>query len=206
MATEATYIDFIEAAAPSTPASGHRRVYAKTDGIYEKDDTGTEAGPIGTGGGGSGLYSAIVILADEKTSGTAGGTATSGSWEKRTLNTERADSGNHASLASSVITLDAGTWDVDGFAIAQYVDGHQARLQNTADTATLVTGTNAYASADETDLIGTLSVLKGSFTIASSKTIELQHRVSSTRATNGYGSPTSWGTEVYAVLELRKRA
>lgn len=55
MATSAAYIDLDEGAAPSNPAAGKRRVYAKTDGVYERDDAGTEAGPIGSGGGGSGV-------------------------------------------------------------------------------------------------------------------------------------------------------
>lgn len=40
----AGFIDFEEVAAPSTPASGYTRVYAKSDGkLYRKDDGGTEA-------------------------------------------------------------------------------------------------------------------------------------------------------------------
>lgn len=47
-----TYLDATEAAAPSTPASGKVRVYAKSDGrIYSKDDAGTEYGPFDTSGG-----------------------------------------------------------------------------------------------------------------------------------------------------------
>jgi hypothetical protein len=43
MATEATKIPFVEAAAPATPAASRVVVYAKTDGLmYSKDDAGTE--------------------------------------------------------------------------------------------------------------------------------------------------------------------
>ncbi len=41
---------------PATPASGKRRVYAKADGIYEIDDTGSATGPLGAGSGGSSTY------------------------------------------------------------------------------------------------------------------------------------------------------
>lgn len=45
------YLEFAEAAAPSTPASGIVRIYAKTDGsLYQKDDAGTETGLAGSGG------------------------------------------------------------------------------------------------------------------------------------------------------------
>ena len=50
-----TYLDATEAAAPSTPASGKVRVYAKSDGrIYSKDDGGVEYGPFDAAGGAGG--------------------------------------------------------------------------------------------------------------------------------------------------------
>ena len=42
-----------QASAPTTPATGFWRVYAKSDGLYIVDDAGTETGPFGTGGGSS---------------------------------------------------------------------------------------------------------------------------------------------------------
>lgn len=49
-----TYLDATEAAAPSTPAAGKVRVYAKTDGLlYSKDDAGTETALGSSGGGGA---------------------------------------------------------------------------------------------------------------------------------------------------------
>jgi hypothetical protein len=45
------YVDFNEEAAPSTPAAGKVRVYAKSDGhLYAKDDAGTES-DLTAGGG-----------------------------------------------------------------------------------------------------------------------------------------------------------
>lgn len=47
------YMDVAEVAAPSTPASGKVRLYAKSDGnLYQKDDAGTETVLAGGGGGG----------------------------------------------------------------------------------------------------------------------------------------------------------
>lgn len=40
---------------PANPSAGERRLYAKADGWYDLDSAGTEVGPFGTGGGGSGL-------------------------------------------------------------------------------------------------------------------------------------------------------
>jgi hypothetical protein len=51
---EVPLLQFAEAAAPSTPASGLVRIYAKADGLlYSKDDAGTETALGGGGGGGS---------------------------------------------------------------------------------------------------------------------------------------------------------
>lgn len=45
-----------EGASPSTPATGNVSLYAKADGkLYFKDDAGLETGPLGAGGGGSGI-------------------------------------------------------------------------------------------------------------------------------------------------------
>lgn len=43
-----------QASAPTTPATGFWRVYAKSDGLYIVDDAGTETGPLSANGGGGG--------------------------------------------------------------------------------------------------------------------------------------------------------
>jgi hypothetical protein len=48
---------------PTTPGAGHRKLYAKTDGWYDVDDTGTET-PIGAGGGVTD-HGALTGLADD---------------------------------------------------------------------------------------------------------------------------------------------
>ena len=49
------YLEFGEAAAPGTPASGVSRIYVKSDGLfYSKDDAGTET-LVSGGAGGSGM-------------------------------------------------------------------------------------------------------------------------------------------------------
>lgn len=44
-----------QASAPTTPALGFWRVYAKSDGLYIVDDAGVETGPLGAGGGGTAI-------------------------------------------------------------------------------------------------------------------------------------------------------
>ena len=40
-----------ESSTPSTPSSGKWKIYTKSGGLYILEDTGTETGPLGTGGG-----------------------------------------------------------------------------------------------------------------------------------------------------------
>lgn len=147
-----------------------------------------------------------IRIEDQKTQNTAGGTATAGSWETRTLNTEVTDTGGNATLSSNQITLAAGTYECRIVCPATYVDGHQARLQNVTAGTTLILGQNAYSSNQETDVTATPAFVSGVFTVAGSQALEVQHRVQATRATSGYGTELNWGTEVYTVAEFWKRS
>lgn len=140
---------------------------------------------------------------DEKAAGTAGGTATSGSWQTRTLNTEHADTGNYGSVASNQITLAAGTYELDAIVPgAGGVNGFQAKLVNITDTADTLIGTSAIAGSGN---IMAHSRISGRFTIAAQKVFEIQMRVTTTTATNGWGFAANLGVaEVYTVVRLRK--
>ncbi len=46
-----TRMTYTEGSAPATPSTGNWVVYAKTDGLYYKDDAGVETGPLAAGGG-----------------------------------------------------------------------------------------------------------------------------------------------------------
>ena len=119
------------------------------------------------------------------------------------MNTEVADAGGHATIATNQITLAAGTYRFRCGAIGHHVTNHQLRLQNTSDAATVETGLNAYTNQSS---VSTFAEVSGRFTIASTKTFELQHRSGATKATTGFGISTGWGTEVYAVAEFWKEA
>lgn len=163
----------------------------------------TVSGGVPTWAAASGGSGDLIIIRDEKTSGTDGGSSTSGSWQTRDLNTEVSDSGGHATLASNQVTLAAGTYEISAFAPAFYSGTHQARWQNITDATTEILGQNAQCVAN-TNATTTPAIVQGQFTIASSKTFELQHRVNASRASNGYGVSHGWGTEIYSVVVLRK--
>lgn len=147
---------------------------------------------------------AYIYLREEQASGTHGGTFTSGAWQKRTLNTEVNDAGGHASIASSVITLAAGTYRFRARAPAYAVAAHQVRLANTSDS-TYFYGSSCLAPVGASHQGD--SVVSGRFTIASSKNFELQHRCGTTSSTYGFGNAGSFGgVEVYAEIEFWKEA
>jgi hypothetical protein len=74
MATEATKIPFVEAAAPATPAATRVVVYAKADGLmYSKDDAGAET--LMSGGSGNVATDAIWDAAGDLAVGSGANTA-----------------------------------------------------------------------------------------------------------------------------------
>lgn len=153
------------------------------------------------------LSRSYVLVQDEKAQNTDGGTATSGAWETRTLNTEVSDPDGVCSLASNQITLEAGTYECVISAPTWRTGRHQIRLQNVTDSTTVLTGTTEYSSnIDSAGSFGpmTRSIIVGRFTIAASKALEVQHRVETTRATNGYGVAANFTTEVYTVAQFTR--
>ena len=151
-------------------------------------------------GGGAADY---IRLHDTKADTVGGGTFTAGAWQKRDI-VEDQDLGGHCSVASNVITLAAGTYDCDISCPANRVQYHKGRLQNTTDAITEVLGSNAF-NHDVGDVVDTRTEIRGRFTIAASKTFEIQHRCSVTKATNGFGIQSSLGVaEIYTVAEFWK--
>lgn len=144
------------------------------------------------------------VFNESQASGTDGGTATSGSYLTRVLNTTQKAQG-WASLASNQITLQAGTYQVAAY--APYVVGatpaaHKTQFYNVTDAAVAILGCNAYVGALTQDH----SFVSGTITIAAAKTFELRHRVGVTVATNGFGVSCGFGdSEIYSVVTITKQ-
>jgi hypothetical protein len=140
-----------------------------------------------------------VLIRDEKASGTVGGTFTAGAWRTRDLNTELNDTDGLASVAANQITLAAGTYECVCSAPADSVGLHRLRLQNITDVTTTLLGTSE--SADK----HSRSFVRGLFTLAASKVLEVQHQCTVTKATFGFGKAAGIGVvEVYTVAQFRK--
>jgi hypothetical protein len=144
----------------------------------------------------------VAIFREEQSSGTTGGTFTSGSYTKRTLNTTVVNNITGCSIASSVITLPAGTFAVTAFAPAAEVSRNKLRLQNTTASTTLQIGNNQQSNTTDGYNMATVNTV---FTLASASTIELQHRCTSTIAGYGLGLACSYGdVEVYASIIITR--
>lgn len=141
-----------------------------------------------------------VIIEDQKSIGTAGGTATSGSFPARTLNVLVRNSNTLAALASNQFTLPAGTYYIQWSAPAFAVSSHQTLIRNITDASIAGIGSVEVSS------VTTQTSSSGSCvtTIAGSKVFELQHRVFNTQPANGYGVNAGFSTEVYSRVEITR--
>ncbi|KKL20894.1 hypothetical protein LCGC14_2450890, partial [marine sediment metagenome] len=120
----------------------------------------------------------FVIVWEQKTLNNNGGTFTSGAYRTRSINAA-SDSYNIATVASDQVTLNAGTYEVIGFAPALGVDNHQARLQNVTDNETLLWGRNSGANNLDNTLVD--SVIMGQIVVGANVALELQHICQTTK-------------------------
>jgi hypothetical protein len=158
---------------------------------------------VPAGGGGSYVSVPDVIIEEQQASGTNAGASTSGSYASRTLNTLVRNNGSIASLSSNQVTLGAGTYYFQWSSPAFAADAFKTRIQNITDGTTASYGSTEY-SENATPKSQTRSVGSCIVTIAASKAFELQMRVSISKATNGLGTASGFGTEIYSRLEITK--
>jgi hypothetical protein len=146
----------------------------------------------------------MAIFNETQASGTNSGTFTAGSFAKRTLNTTVVNNITGCSLASSVITLPAGSYRVSANSQGILCGVTQARLQNTTAGTTIAISINQFAEAT----VGQANCLiETYFTLTGSTNIELQSRCATTQATNGLGASCSFGNnEVYRSITITKVA
>ena len=144
----------------------------------------------------------LLIYRHTAADGTHGGTATSGSWQTRTINEETVDTDSIGSLSSNQITLPAGTYRLRSECTFYAVGYIQTRLYNVTDAAAIAYGIAGYNAAGQTYPVP----LDCRFTLASSKTIRMEYRCTTTSATYGQGEATTWtgNEEVYATVVITK--
>lgn len=148
-------------------------------------------------------YAPDVIIQDQKTVGSEGGTFTSGADQTRTLNTLVRNLNSLASLSSNRFTLPAGTYFIEWSAPAHYVNGHQSLLYNFTDAVVVARGESAYINNSGAWAV-TRSEGYAVVTIAASKAFEIRHRCENSRNTDGFGRAANLGTEVYTTVKISK--
>ena len=151
--------------------------------------------------GENGFGKNLLHIQHQETAGTNGGSATSGSWQTRTLNTSVTNEITGASLSTNQITLPIGDYYIEAEASANGVVNHTSKLRNITDTADEIIGMASRAdSANQT-----LSTMSGRFTIAGIKAFEIQTQVNTSNAGDGYGDAGNFGvTEIYVDVKIWK--
>lgn len=143
----------------------------------------------------------LIVVQEQQTSGTHGGTFNSGADRTRTLNAEITDTGSHASLSANQITLQPGTYRGRAWAVAWFCGTHRLKFHNVTDNITYVGSSEYLPQANQHNGQATVSF---SFTITSAKVFELRHRCSASAGTAGFGFASGLGTEVYAEVTIER--
>lgn len=151
-------------------------------------------------------FADIAIFNETQASGTNGGASVAATWTKRVLNTTNINNIAGASIASSVITLPAGTYLVNASSPFYSVNTAKIRLQNTTDATTTITGTSEFFKSTYEG--AGKSFLVGQFTITGNKNFEIQYYVQTVKSVDGLGSTVSAPSisEVYSIIQIQKVA
>ncbi len=155
------------------------------------------------------VVKSYAVLVDEKGQNTDGGTATSGSWQTRDLNTEVYDPDGIVSLSSNQFTLGAGSYLIEFHAPALRCGGNMARLYNVSDGSVPTYGYGMTTFTD-TGGDGDTGISSGfcRVTISSSKTFRIEHRVNVSESTEGFGRACNFSgsPEKYTYVRIFKEA
>lgn len=138
------------------------------------------------------------------TAGHAGATFTSGSFATRFLNTSSGDL-SFVSLSSNQFTLQPGTYHIEASSPAFFCDQHVTKLRNITDSTDTIIGSVEMAAVNPQNTSTSRSEINDVFSITSAKVFEIQHRCTTTRATNGFGIASSFSvSNVYTQVRITK--
>lgn len=146
-----------------------------------------------------------VIIEDQKSSGTDGGTFSSGADRTRTLNTLVRNVGTLVTLSSNQFTLPAGTYYIEWSAPAMQVHNHQTLLYNVTAATTVARGTSEFTNNGGT-YASNFSHGSAVVTVAVSTAFEIRHRSQLTGTTFGFGRAGGLGTEIYTRVKIWRTA
>lgn len=147
---------------------------------------------------------AILIVQDEKVSGsTAGGSAVAGK-QQRDLNTVKVNTIVGASVSSNAITLPAGDYAVTAFAPAYKVNSHQISIYDETNSGVLAVGQSC-AALSGNDSSESMATLIAVISLAVQTTMHLDHYTQSSRSSDGLGRACPSGdSNVFAVVKIEQ--
>ena len=151
------------------------------------------------------LGTTIAIFNETQAANTNGGSITAATWTKRTLNTTQYNTISGCSIASSVITLGAGTYLVNAQAPGDALDNFKARLQNTSDSTTTLFSQNAY-TISSAGYATVNALIMGVFTITSAKNFELQMYSQTTVGATALGRGVAAYTSLFSQIQIERLA
>jgi len=134
-----------------------------------------------------------LIIEHKEASGTNGGTATTGSWEERTLNTI-VENYIDATLNTNIITLKKGKYLIEGTIVGSGLY-QQARLYNITRSTELCYST----SNDGTVFINSVITI-----VDDDEQVKLESQVDTTVTDVGYGEANAFGDGIFIQLKLTK--
>jgi hypothetical protein len=149
----------------------------------------------------------IAIIEDQKSNGTDGGTATTGSFTNHVLNTFVNSGATNVisglSLASNQVTIPAGTYLVRAWAVTMGTNTFQIRFKSTT-TATVIDGLCVAAPNATPDRTTATAHLAGVLTLSAQEIFTLDYYASGTFSTQDLGVPTvaNNGVERYASVTI----
>ena len=121
-------------------------------------------------------------------------------WTHRPFTVLAGNTGFCEILSDGSLRLEAGEYEVSGWAIALAVKSHRARLAVPSTTEFLVWGDSAYGNS----WVDSRSFLAGGFTLASQTVVQLEHRCALTQPSWGFGYRSNLGPEIYVQLILNR--
>lgn len=146
--------------------------------------------------------SPVAYVKDVKPNGTHGGDCPKNIWTQRELNQLSGDP-SFITLVDNQITLQPGTYLIEGSAPAFVTSMHKAKLSDVTSGETIILGTNGYSHNSYPSQ--TTSVLADVVELSEPTTIELLHRCSNQRDVYGLGIASNYGiNEVYSWVKIVK--
>jgi hypothetical protein len=143
------------------------------------------------------------IFRDEKPPGTQGGTALSGGWRLRNINTQTGSADSSVSLAGGdQIKISKGMYYFRVSATAFRVGYHRCRIWDVNNSIALAYGTQHYTATNVTSISEIMEYVE----IPSTTLIEFQHSCTITRTSTGWGLAMGIGgvNEIYLTVTIEK--